>query len=340
MIKSQVIELHGPRQVVVTTKELDNVPGADALQARTLYSAVSTGTEVAAYTGMPPLRPGPIYPRVVGYCNVAEVTKVGEKVKAYRKGDRILTFQSHRSTFICSETEIITGIAPDADLPAVATTYLFHLGYNALLKGDFRAGCRVAIVGLGFVGLGTSILTTLFGGSAYAFSNQDASLELASAIGATPYRKDEWRAARDAIFQSTHGDGIDLVVVTSNQWSDWRLALELARTGGCICVLGFPGRGEPLPDFNPLDSQFFYDKQLSVVACGYTPDLPTSPQDLRFTVRRNCRFLLDLILSGRIAPHRLITQIRPWHEIDQVYASAAERKQPFLTCILDWISAE
>lgn len=334
-MKSQVIRLFGPRQVTVTAEELEELPQPGSLVARTLYSAISTGTEVAAYAGMPPLRPGPVYPRLVGYCNVAEVVSVGSEVKTYRAGDRILTFQSHRSAFVCSAKEVIALIPENADLPAVATTYLYHLGYNALLRGEFRPGYRVAVIGLGLLGLGTVALGNVFGARTFAFSNQAASLDLARSLGALPCRKDEWLDSSDKM--SAEGEeGVDIVVVTSNSWSDWRLALQVTRNGGCICVLGFPGRGEPTPDFNPLDSQFFYDKQLSLLACGYSPDLDAAPQDIRFTIRRNCGFLLELILASRLDPHRLITEMRPWYEIDKAYAAAADRSQPFLTCILDW----
>ncbi len=338
-MKSYVVELNGPRQVVITEKEIPEQPPSDSVLARTLYSAISTGTELAAYQGLPPLRPGPVYPRLVGYCNVAEVIAVGSEVKDTQPGDRILTFQSHRTAFVCPAREIITSIPSSANLQAAATTYLYHLGYNALLKGELRPGYRVAVIGLGFIGLGTVALAQLFGARTWAFSNQESSLEISKGLGATACRKVEWARHQAEIAKATQGDGIDLVVITSNSWSDWRLALELARKGGVICVLGFPGRGETPPDFNPLDSQYFYDKQLSLIACGYTSDLMASPQDVRFTIRRNCSFLLDLILSSRLDPSALITEVRPWRDIEKVYASAASRKKRFFTCVLDWSEA-
>lgn len=337
-MKSQIIELLGPRQVVVKAKELDDLPGPGELLARTLYSAVSTGTEVAAYSGMPPLRPGPVYPRLVGYCNVAEVIAVGSEVNNYRPGDHILTFQSHRSAFVCPAKEVIAVIPANADLPAVATTYLYHLSYTALLRGDFRPGYRIAVIGLGFLGLATVALGNVFGARTTAFSSQVASLDLARSLGATPCQKSEWLDSPDKVSAASEG-GADMVTLTSNSWSDWRLALQVARKGGCICVIGFPGRGELPPTFNPLDSQFFYDKQLALLACGYTPDLDAAPQDVRFTIRRNCGLLLELIVASRLNPRLLITEMRPWHEIEQVYTDAADRKRPFLTCILDWNGA-
>ena len=65
--------------------------------------------------------------------------------------------------------------------------------------------------------------------------------------------------------------GFDLVVLTANPWSAFRLSVEMARAGGRISILGFPGRGEAPPDFNPLDPKWFYGKQLTLIGAGFAP---------------------------------------------------------------------
>ncbi len=336
-IDSRIIELRGPKDIAVKSEiiDLDNLPD-NSVAAATICSAVSPGTEVAAYLGDPPLRPMKVYPRVVGYCNVAEVIGKGRAAAQYEVGDRILTFQSHRSAFVCPEEKVILKVPPDADLKATATTYLFHLGYNALLRGDFQPGHNVAVLGLGALGLTTVALAALFGAGVYALSNQAASLKLAEEFGARgAWRKDTPHLG-ERLSEATGGTGIDLLVTTSNSWEDWWLALSLVRKGGKICVMGFPGRTEPLANFNPLDSRFFYDNQLSLIAGGYSPDYEISASDIRFTVKRNCRFLLDLILQGKLPARRLISRTADWQEIGRVYEALASRRSPLLICILEW----
>ena len=53
-------------------------------------TAISPGTELAAYVGLPPLRDGPAYPRLQGYCNVGRVLTVGERVRHLVPGQRVL----------------------------------------------------------------------------------------------------------------------------------------------------------------------------------------------------------------------------------------------------------
>jgi len=336
-IESKIVELHGPRNLVIKSHTLDiGDLESNEVVAETLYSAISSGTEVAAYKGDPPLRPSKVYPRVVGYCNVAEVIAKGSSASKYEVGDRILTFQSHRSAFVCTEGSIITKIPDNVDLIEATTTYLFHLGYNALLKGDLKPGHNVAVVGLGTLGLTTVALASLFGARVYAFSNQPTSLELAKVFGAHLASRKDSQNILEVIHQDTKGTGIDIVVSTSNSWPDWRLAISLPRKGGKVCVLGFPGRTEPIPDFNPLDSRFFYDNQLTIIACGYSPDYVIDAHDIRFTIKRNCKFLLGLIIDKELPAGRLISSVFDWHEIGTVYETIAKRKAPYLTGILKW----
>jgi threonine dehydrogenase-like Zn-dependent dehydrogenase len=336
-IEARIVELKGPRKLVFETKTLDLSTLKDGeIAAETLFSAISPGTEVAAYKGDPPLRPMKVYPRVVGYCNVAEIVACGRSVEKYEVGDRILSFQAHRSAFICPEGKIITKVPLEADLTEVATTYLFHLGYNALLKGDLEPGHNIAVVGLGTIGLTTVVLGNLFGANVYAFSNQDSNLKLAVEFGARmSFHKDN-EGYVENINKDTDGTGIDTVISTSNSWKDWKLAISLPRKGGKVCVLGFPGRTKPIPDFNPLDSQHFYDQQLSLIACGYTPDIEVEPQDIRFTIKRNCKFLIKLITKKKIPAHKIISSVTRWDEIEQIYITMAEKKSPILTCVLKW----
>ena len=336
MIESQVVEIDRPRNIVIRKDILDlSQMKLNEVAARTLYSAVSPGTEVAAYIGDPPLRPMKIYPRVVGYCNVAEVIATGANVTQYKQGDKILTFQSHRTTFICTQESIAALIPEGADLVEASTTYLFHLGYNALLKGDFRPGMSVAVVGLGTLGLTTLALASSFGGEVYAFSNQSNKLDLAYEFGADKvFRKSE-PDLKSKIRELTDG-GVDLVVSTSGSWDDWRLAISIARKEGTVCVIGFPGRTQPIPDFNPLDSQYFYDSQLRIISCGFTSQLDVPSNEIRFNIKRNCKFLLNRVIQKKLPAGKLISTVVPWRDLQGVYEAMADRDPTLITSVLKW----
>jgi hypothetical protein len=82
---SQVLWLNAPRPLEFRATELGHC-AADQINCETIFTAISPGTELAAYTGVEPLRPGRQYPWLQGYCNVACVTDVGASVTSVRPG--------------------------------------------------------------------------------------------------------------------------------------------------------------------------------------------------------------------------------------------------------------
>ncbi len=184
-IPTKIVVLNKPLELVFEegTIELD-VIADDEVVAETVVSVVSPGTEMAAYAGAPALRDNVVYPRFVGYCNAARVMAVGSKVERFKPGDLVLSFQSHRSAFRCRQDVIIT-VLPDDDLTSrYAGAYLYHLGYNCILKSDFRPGHNVAVIGLGALGLGAVSIGTVGGGNVYAVSGHEAGRKRALQAGA------------------------------------------------------------------------------------------------------------------------------------------------------------
>jgi threonine dehydrogenase-like Zn-dependent dehydrogenase len=322
-----VARLLGPGRLSWQEESLPPI-GDKSLFCRTLVSAISPGTELAAWRGAPPLRDIPAYPRLQGYCNVAEVLAVGSLVRRFSVGDRILTFTSHRSHFVCAQDEVLVRLQSDLPADEVSVAYLFHLGYNAVLRSGVRAGSRVAVIGLGALGLGAVALASLSGASVTAISNYDSALERARRFGA-------FRAERRSGLAG-NADEFDVVISTTNSWVDWSLALRLAAPLGRIAVLGFPGREAPPGDFNPLDSRFFYVKQLRFEAVGLSPDQADARGFLRFNERENLQFIVDLIAAGRLPAREFVSARFPAAELDVAYRALADRKTPLITVVLQW----
>jgi 2-desacetyl-2-hydroxyethyl bacteriochlorophyllide A dehydrogenase len=336
-MKSIVYELEAPRSLIQKMAELDEATLApSAILAQTEFSAISTGTEIAAWLGAPPLRPSKVYPRLVGYCNLAKVVRTGSAVTNVSAGDFILTHQSHRSAFVCGANDVLLKVSDmgEAEHKKLTATYLYHLGYSALLAADYRPGHEVAVIGMGTLGIALATLLKAVGAEPHLFSDQDAAGFAPRGLpGVRP--KAHAPAAAAAL-----GDlaGVDIAVTTSSKWADYLLCLQLARKGGQVVCMGFPGRGEGPPPFNPLDSQYFYDKQLTIRHCGYVAELDLSPIDHRFTLKRNMRYLSGLILRGAVDPHDLLSIEAPWNELDRVYAQLASQQNGVYSALIDWRS--
>ena len=118
----------------------------------TAYSAVSPGTELAAYNGLRRRPTARVYPRLMGYCNVGRVEECGSAVEGYAPGEFVLTHCAHRSADILPVDQVLCRVPTGFDLATLSTTYLFHLGYAASLTGGLRVSDKVAIIGLGTLG--------------------------------------------------------------------------------------------------------------------------------------------------------------------------------------------
>jgi D-arabinose 1-dehydrogenase-like Zn-dependent alcohol dehydrogenase len=328
-------ELEDKGKLTLKETSLDeNNLASDEFFAQTLFSAISPGTEGAAFNGSPPLRPMKVYPRLVGYCNLAKVISIGKNVKTLEPGDFVLTFQSHRTHFIAKEKTVVLKFKENMKLADLSTTYLYHLPFHALLKSSFFPGLNVGVVGLGTLGQATVNLIDTVGGRAFAFSDRDNALNLASELGATAsLKKDENTNNKIAVL--TNETGLDIIIVTSNLWADWTFALKSVRYGGTICLLGFPGRDEGLPDFNPLHSMYVYDKQLKIICAGIGNEEDTKPHEERFNISRNCRFLSELILKAKLKPEKIISEQISYLKLAEMYQNIINRKIPY-TAIIDW----
>ncbi|MBK7563235.1 MAG: zinc-binding alcohol dehydrogenase [Propionivibrio sp.] len=334
LITAQTAVLEAPRDLHFKEETLDPTSlGDDELLAATIVSVISPGTELAAYNGAPPLRPGVVYPRLVGYCNVARVLACGKAVSGVAPGDRILTFSSHRSHFRIPATDALAVLSSGISSGDAACAYLFHLGYDAVLKSGLRPGCDVVVIGLGVLGLTTVALAALAGAQVFAISDHESPRQKALSFGAAAcFSRGEFSRLAERLGPAR----AQVVVTTSNAWSDWRLALEAAGQQGTIAVLGFPGRQEDAIPFNPLDSAHFYMRQLHVMAVGMAPELPDSRGFLPFNERANLQRLLDWIEAGRLRPAELVSGRFPGLQLGEAYECLIRREGNPLTYRLDW----
>lgn len=326
---ARIVRLLAPGQLVFEDQPLPPLREGEIL-CETLCTAISPGTEIAAYTGMAPLRPGPQYPRFQGYCNVARVLQSG--VADLPPGCRVLSFTSHRSHFILSASDVLYRLPDEADAIVASTAYLFHLGYNAVLRSGVRAGSRVVVIGLGTLGLTSVAMAVLAGAEVWAVSNHSKPSEVAIRFGARgTYRRDQ-RSGLDA--EIPHG--ADVVINTVNNWADWRVGLELASQNGVIACLGFPGRGQPIPEQPPLPAELFYMKQLRIESVGWSPENNDSRSFLRFNERENLAWISRQIESGRLDASAIISGRFRADDIRMAYDALASRNHSPVTFVLDW----
>jgi NADPH:quinone reductase-like Zn-dependent oxidoreductase len=144
------------------------------------------------------------------------------------------------------------------------------------------------------------------------------------------------RSQLPALMEAFGADRAHTVITTSNDWADWRIALECAGTRGTIAVLGFPGRGQKEIPSNPLDSAHFYTRQLRIMAVGMSPRRPDDRGFLPFNERDNLKRILGWIGDGTLKPSLLLSGEIAGSDLDQAYQRLIRRDGSPLTYLLRW----
>lgn len=301
---------------------------ADEVYVETEISALSIGTDLGNYLGRSTEVPGaPEYPRGVGYSNVGVVKRAGTEAGALAPGQRVFSLRPHQSAFIAKASELLVPIPDGVSSEQASLGYLTQLGLAALRQARYESGESVAVVGLGVIGLGTIGVARAMGAFVTGVANSDLRADAALGVG----------AHRVYLSGDDHPPSeIDVVILTANPWSAYRLSVDMARYGGRIAILGFPGRGEPPPEFNPLDPHWFYAKQLSLIGSGFSPRVSCSPGEIRFNLCRNLESIFGWMKNGSLCLESIVTHRYPAARMREAYELAKDHSKSLMAAVFDW----
>ncbi|MFI5585357.1 alcohol dehydrogenase catalytic domain-containing protein [Amycolatopsis sp. NPDC051758] len=274
--------------------------------------------------------------RILGHEAVGTVTAVGDAVRAFAVGDRVLVpaiTQCGRCEYcgrgMPSHCQTVGGIGwifghlidgTQAELVRVpyADTSLYAVpddvtneqaifladslptGYEVgVLAGRVRPGDTVAVVGAGAVGLAAILTTGLWGASkVIAVDSNKFRLEKALEFGAT----DAFEAGPgvlDDVRSLTDGLGVDVSIEAVGYPETLLTAASLVRPGGRIANIGVHG----VPVELPMQEMWIQNLTLTMGLVD-TVSIPT---------------LLKMVSSGRIPAERMGTHTFTFGQMDEAY---------------------
>jgi len=331
VIKAYTAYLDAPKNLVFKVSQLEFDGSNNSFLGKTIISAISPGTELSAWKGLPHLREGVSYPRLVGYCNIAEVLEIGKKCKKVAKGDLVLTHSSHQSHFVQSEDDFFVILPKNGNSKKFVISYLFHLGYSTVLSANEPLGANATIIGMGTLGIASLQMSALAGWNVTSISSQKDLKHIREKFPKVIFKS---RTEEQELNQSK------VVIVTTNSWSDWDLALKIAGDRGKIIVLGFPGRGYENIPFNPLRSNDFYVKQLKIIASGTSPKEMDERGFCFFNEKDNIKRIINWINEDKIDISIIKTIIKPANKLGKLYELLASSQRDVNTYLLNWDNLE
>lgn len=354
-----------PRMPVI--QEYEEPPlGPTQVRIRTEFAAPKHGTEMVAYRGLPrgtavrydaewgcllprtPEQAASTFPLRLGNMAVGVVTEVGTEVTRFRPGDRVFGHLPIRETQTADEARIELlprGVSPEAAVcldPAVMAM--------AMRDADVRLGDRVAMFGLGAIGLMAAQLARLAGADLVVGVDPIAARrELALRLGADHALapgEDGGLAVRELLRELCGGAvppasrigipvvggyreidsqwgnlGVDVAVEVSGSTRALHDAIRATAYGGTVCVLSFYGgdaAGLRLGDE-------FHVNRLRLLSCR-AESLPLRDAP-RWTLSRLAQTALRWLASGRLRADGIVSPIAPFEDAAEAYREIDEHPE-------------
>lgn len=309
-MRSLVVRFAAPRIIELHDVDLPK-PRAGELLIRTLFSGISSGTEMLAYRGeVDPSLPldetiGALggtfeYPFEYGYSAVGVVESGGEEIEA---GSLVFSFQPHRSWFTARPEDLIR--VSDLD-PRRATMFpLIETALQISLDAGPLEDQDVVVVGLGPVGMLAAMLIQRSGARVIGVEPVESRRGLAGELGLTAVSPERAEAAVEA---ATDGSGAAAVVEVSGNPTALADSLRLlAREGIALVCSWFGTKMVPLP----LGAEF-HRRRLTIKSS----QVSTIPSHLsaEWSLERRREIALDLMHQlplERLATHTFDVEQAP-----------------------------
>ncbi len=281
-------------------------------------------------------------PMVLGYSSAGEIVALGEGLKGFQIGQRVACagggYAVHAEYAIVPQN--LLAVLPDQvsyDQAAFAT--LGAIAMHGFRLTQAQVGERVAIIGLGLVGLLAAGIAKAAGCQVLGIDIDPHRIELAVQMGIEGVSRDNAESAAQSFSRNR---GCDAVLICADTPSNdpVELAGAIARDRAAVVATGAVGLQIP--------RKVYYEKELSFInSRSYGPGrydrgYEESGQDypigyVRWTEGRNLEAFIDLLASGQVDVEPLISHRFPIEDAAQAYELITGKKQePFLGVLLTY----
>jgi threonine dehydrogenase-like Zn-dependent dehydrogenase len=264
------------------------------------------------------------YPSRLGHEPVGVVEAVGDGVTQFAPGDRVtgLFLEAFSDTAIAPEEILLPVPEGLADENAMGEPLACLV--NAQRRTPVELADRVALIGLGYMGLGMLQLLKLRGPSRIiAIDVREEAREHAKKLGADEVYHpndvpEEYHLTRWEDWES--GRGLDVVVEASGTQPGLTLAGKLVRAHGILSILGFHQGGD-----RQVDVEMWNWKAIDVVNAHVRR---------RADLLESMRIGLELEAKGLIDMGSLVTHRFALNEVDQAYTALRDKPEGFIKAVV------
>jgi predicted dehydrogenase/threonine dehydrogenase-like Zn-dependent dehydrogenase len=281
-------------------------------------------------------------PMALGYSSAGTITALGEGMEGFQVGERVACagggFAVH-AEYGAVPRNLLAHLPDNVDFESAAFATLGAIALHGLRLAEPQLGERVAVIGLGLLGLLAVQMARAAGCAVFGVDLSPARITLARGFGVEAVQRGEAEAAG---LSFSHGQGFDVVLICADARSNdpVELAGLLARDRGRVVAVGAVGLNIP--------RGVYYNKELNFkVSRSYGPgrydaayeergqDYPAGY--VRWTEGRNLQAVVDLIALGRLDVKPLISHRFAIEDAAEAYeVITGKRKLPFMGVLLTY----
>ena len=173
-----------------------------------------------------------------GTTGVGVVAEVGAEVTRWKVGDRVFGFMDVRETNVCQEDRIWE--LGDLDPHLALCVEPAYVAFHCIREAQVRFGDRVAVIGLGALGLLAVRMAVQTGAeTVLAVDPLPRRRKLAQQYGADAALDPEAGDVALEIHRLTGGPGVDVAIELTGVYPALQVAIRSVRVGGTVCSADF-----------------------------------------------------------------------------------------------------
>ncbi len=362
----------------LTIEELpDPVCKAGGVLVKTIYSAVSVGTEVMklknadlSYLQMAKKKPeqvkdvlntitqlGPVatYRKVMnkldslsplGYSLVGEVIEAGRGVEDLKTGDIVAcggAGYANHSEINFIPKNLCAKVPDGVDLKEASFTTIASIAMQGFRQTQSQIGENVAVIGLGLLGQILIQIIQANGCRAFGFDISRGKCDLALKNGAYFADVATKTNFEEEVGSLTNGFGCDSIIISTGTSSNDPILLagKIARDKAKVVDIGITKMDLPWDLYYHKELDFRFSR--SYGPGRYDPSYEEKGTDypigyVRWTEQRNMMSVLQLLKDGRLNLSQLITHEYDFSESEKVFIEIKEGKSDYLGVVLKYNS--
>lgn len=280
-------------------------------------------------------------PMPLGYSSAGTIAQTGPGLRGFRSGQRVACagggYAVH-AEFAAIPQNLMVPIPDSVDFEEAAFTTIGAIAMQGFRLADVQVGAKVAVIGLGLLGLLTTGIAAAAGCQVLGVDLNPDRMSFAKAMGA------HLAVARDQAVEAagtfSHGRGLDAILICADSESNDPIVLagEIARERARVVAVGAVGLEIPRKPF--------YEKELELIISRsygpgrYDPNYEEKGQDypvgyVRWTETRNMEAFLDLLAAQKLDVSPLITHRIPIEQGEKAY-ELITGDEPYLGLMLTY----